>query len=384
MIISVPLPPSEGIGYYAWNLSKYLVSKGHTVHILTRGTLAKPEQSIIEGITTWKVPFLPLYPFHVSIHGVFVNRWMQFMHKQLDLLHLHTPLVPLPNSTLPKLVTVHSLVKVDTSPIKVKNIQNLLVKLQAPFSALVEYNVIRRADRIAAVSETIGQELSIYKVGFNKIDILHNGVDISFFSPDRTITIQGNFFNEPYILSVGRLSPPKGIEDLIPCAIKVIQGFPNLKFLIAGSGPQESALRQAINSQGLQNHVILLGHISDREVLYSLYRKAAMFVLPSHHEGLPTVLLEAMACGCPVVSTAVSGAVEIISNGVNGLLVPPKQPDALAKAILQLLHDPLLSRNLGISASKTIEAKFSWETIGENYISAYNSILSARGVNAAG
>ena len=93
MIISTPFPPEEGIGHYIYNLSKKLMENGHKITVITRGSF-KTKIEFFEGIRVIKVPFIPLYPFHIHIHKFFVNRIFKSIENEFDLIHFHTPLPP--------------------------------------------------------------------------------------------------------------------------------------------------------------------------------------------------------------------------------------------------------------------------------------------------
>ncbi len=141
MVLSTPLPPREGIGFYVWNLAGYLTRRGHQVHLITRGGAGPTTCEVVDGITVWRPTFLPVYPFHVHLHGLFVNRLLRKLEPELDVLHLHTPLVQLPHTKLPTLVTVHTPMKADTAAVPANNLLGWLVKLQAPVSYLLEQKV---------------------------------------------------------------------------------------------------------------------------------------------------------------------------------------------------------------------------------------------------
>jgi glycosyltransferase involved in cell wall biosynthesis len=96
---------------------------------------------------------------------------------------------------------------------------------------------------------------------------------------------------------------------------------------------------------------------------------------PAHYEGLPTVLLEAMACGTPVIASAVSGALDVVTDGINGLLVPPRNPDQLARTVLQIMDHPEFARKLGSEAVLAIEKKYSWHLVSQNYLNLYNRLV---------
>ncbi len=374
MLISTPLPAREGIGFYAWNLAQQLRAQGHSVHIITRGERGKPGHEQVAGVTIWRPTFWPLYPFHVDVHSMFVAKVLRMLEPELDVVHLHTPLVKLPPTTLPVLVTVHTPMKTDAAAIPADTLLGWLVKLQAPFSVRLEQQLLARATTITAVAHSVADELAAYSIQPDTVAVLGNGVDTDLFHPAAVQPAA-----QPYFFTAGRLAPRKGLEDLLACAELVVAQQPAYRFLIAGAGPLERQLRQEVQRRGLQAHVQLLGHISDRQRLAELYRGASAYVHPAHYEGLPTVLLEAMACGTPVVATAISGALDVL-DGSNGLLVPVRQPHQLAAALLKLIAQPNLRQQLGAQAVATIRARYAWSSVSQSYLRHYQSIIKERSV----
>ena len=375
MLVSAKFPAREGMGFYVWNLSRSLQKYGHRVTILTRGSRGQKDHEVIEGIQVRRPFFLPLYPFHVHLHAVFVDRLLHQVRSEFDILHLHTPLIKQPHVPVPSLLTVHTPMKADTASIRVSSLYELLIKLQAPISYRLEKELFERAGGITVVANSIAAELKAYGIDPSTVAVMGNGVDTELFMPGRLVERHPAGASLPYVLAVGRLAARKGFEDLVAAAELVLRSYPGVKFMIAGAGPLESRLADLIRTRGLDNKVILLGHIPGREALVDLYRRAAIFVHPAHYEGLPTVLLEAMACGCPVVSTAVSGALDVVENGVNGLLVPPRAPGLLAGTILRLLKEQGYPQSLGEAARRTIEERYSWSVVCQNYISQYEQLL---------
>jgi glycosyltransferase involved in cell wall biosynthesis len=371
MVTSAPFPPREGVGFYVWNLARFLASSGNQVQIITRGRPTVTYCRSIDGIAIWQVTFLPLYPFHVHLHSLFVNRLLQELESQMDLLHLHSPLVMRPKTTLPCLVTVHTPMKADVGSLRPDNPLSILAKLQSPVSFQIEMGLFSSAGSITAVANSVALELSSYGLDSRQVTVLANGVDTRTFSPNGP----SNPGRRPYCLTVGRLGPRKGLEDLLHCARLLGDQFPDLQFLIAGSGPLGGQLRAAIRKYGLHGRVKLLGHISHRAQLAGLYRGAIACIHPAHYEGLPTVLLEAMACGRPVVATAVGGALDVIEDGYNGLLVLPKAPQAIAAAVARIVRNPGLAARLGRAARRTVEERYSWEVVGRRYLEEYQKLL---------
>jgi glycosyltransferase involved in cell wall biosynthesis len=372
MITSVPFPPREGIGFYVWNLSRYLTDQGHRVQIITRGRAGRTSREVVDDITIWRPAFLPTYPFHVHLHSMFVDNVVRELEGEVDLFHLHTPLVKWPETRAPAIVTVHTPMKTDTGAIPATDVLSWLIKLQAPVSYLLEQRLFQRANKLVAVAHSVAQELRLYDVNPQQISVLGNGVDTTIFSPcERQDALLG-----PYVLTAGRLAPRKGLEDLIRCAELVAGQLPNLRFLIAGAGPLEAALRAEIARRNLETRVTLLGHIADRAEMVRIYQGAAAYVHAAHYEGLPTVLLEAMACGRPVVATAVSGALDVLQDGYNGLLVSPRNPQQMADSIVRLLQDPALTERLGKAALATIQERYSWHVVSRSYLAQYEALLA--------
>lgn len=371
MICSCPLPPQEGIGFYVWNLSRYLTSQGHNIQIVTRGSSSRPRKQVLNGITIWRPFFLPIYPFHVRMHGIFLNRIVGSLEDETDVFHVHSPLIPVLRTLRPIVVTVHTPMLSDVRAIPARNLPSILARLQLPFSVSLEKKIIAQADRVSTVSTSVAQELSEYGVEPGDVCVMGNGVDIELFKPDT----EESQAAKPYILTVGRLGLRKGLEDLINAAHIVASRSFSIKVLIAGAGPLEGMLRKRIRSLGLDGQVIMLGHISNRKELAHLFRHAMVFVHPAHYEGLPTVVLEAMSCGRPVIATAVSGALDVIKTGDNGLLIPPHDPSKMAEAILKLVRNPKLRKRLGHSARESVVGHYSWRKISSRYLNLYEEML---------
>ena len=375
MLVSAGFPPREGMGFYIWNLSRFLLGLGHEVHIITRGQARPTSREVLDGITIWRPPFLPVYPFHVHLHGYFVDRLLANIGMDFDVLHLHMPLVRQPAGRIPTLVTVHTPMKADIRNIPANTPFNVLIKLQAPISYRLEQEVLDGADGIAAVARSVADELRDYGIDPRCVAVLGNAVDTSVFFPGTSTAPVG----KPYFLTAGRLAPRKGLEDLLSCAEIVAATHPDVRFLIAGTGPREKELQALIKKKDLTKNVSLTGHISDRAQMVDLYRGATAYIHSAHYEGLATVMLEAMACARPVISTAVSGALDVIVDGQNGVLVPPRAPKEMAAAAIRLLENPGLAQNLGREALRTIQTRYTWEAVARLYEAEYEKLAQKTG-----
>jgi glycosyltransferase involved in cell wall biosynthesis len=261
----------------------------------------------------------------------------------------------------------------DARSIPLRDLQSILIRLQLPVSYSLERRLLAQATCVVAVASSVARELGDYDVDPQNVRVVGNGVDTDAFSP----LPAGRAQSEMLVLSVGRLSPEKGFEDLIASARIVRAQFPSVRFLVVGKGPLEASIRKRIAVAGLEGHVELLGYIGNRAELAALFRRATLFVHPALHEGMPTVLLEAMACGRPVITTAVSGALEVIEQDRNGLLVPPREPTLMAEAIMRLLANGALREQLGRAARRTVEDKYSWKRVGQEYIQIYERMVES-------
>jgi colanic acid/amylovoran biosynthesis glycosyltransferase len=187
---------------------------------------------------------------------------------------------------------------------------------------------------------------------------IYNGVDLERFSPNGASSAE-----PPLVLGVGRLIEKKGFDDLIrACALVARRGL-RFRCTIVGKGPLEARLRALVDELGVGDVVDLAGPLP-RERLLTLYRHASVVVAPcvvgadGNRDGLPTVLIEAMALGVPVVATDVTGIPELVQDDRTGLLVPQRDPDAIARAIERLLDDRAEAAALAHAARATVEAEF--------------------------
>ncbi len=210
-----------------------------------------------------------------------------------------------------------------------------------------------------------------------KIELLYNGVDLERFKPltgvkDAVREKLGVSKNAGVVVTVRRLVYKNGVDTLIDSAKIAIKKNPKLVFLVVGEGPDFAEVKARIEQLGIRSNFRLTGFVSDEDLpLY--YNAADFFVLPSKSgEGLPLVVLEAMACGLPVVATKVGGVSEVMMEDY-GKIVPPDNPDALAEAVLEFSHRELSALKNGLRAM--IEQKFSWDKNVEKLVAIYKEFM---------
>ena len=372
MLISTPFPPEEGIGNYVYNLSTKLVERGHNVSVITRGGL-KEETFEYDSLRVIRVPFIMAYPFHVDIHGLFVNKFLKTIAQDLDLVHVHTPLAPALTTRLPIVTTFHTPHFADSYYSNdLVDIWHVLTKILGLIDYRIEKSLIYSSNVLSAVSKGVKIDLArYYPIKPQQVRVFGNAVSDRFLEAGRSIPSKKDV---SMILCVGRLEYRKGLLDLIESMQIVEKRVPKARLVLIGKGPLLPQIIRRVNELNLQKQVKIKGFVSRDEVLAD-YLSASIFVLPSHYEGLATVLLEAMACGDAVVATDVRGNSDVVVSGKTGLLVPKKEPIALANAIICLLENPDIRERLAKNARRLVEEEFTWEKVADRVVEAY---LTAR------
>ncbi len=244
---------------------------------------------------------------------------------------------------------------------------------RTPLSVLL-LNVVRRLERVIAVSEEIARELAEYGFPVEKVVKIPNGVDIQRFYPvgDREAAKRALGLYGKIVSFVGRFDPQKGLNDMLRAWGQIAAAEPNALLLLLGTGPQEQELRQAASRLGITHRVLFVGPQADPRP----YLEASdLFVLPSRAEGMSNVLLEAMATGLPCVATRVGGNSDLIEDQVSGFLVEPGNVQQMADAVSRLLRDPERAQHLGRVARRTVEREFSIERVANRYIALYQQLL---------
>src|SRR6266436_148132 len=208
-----------------------------------------------------------------------------------------------------------------------------------------------------------------------------NGVDVARFAPTqqriwRAAELRRQFgipAEAPVALFVGRLTCDKGIAELLEAFLQLENRFPELRLLLVGSFEDGDPLPDDAHKR-LETHkrVILTGPVNDTAPYYAM---ADVLVLPSHREGLPTVILEGHAAGKPVVGARATGIVDVITDGETGLLFPAGDVAALAEAIARLLTDKGLAHRLGLAGQEQVKQKFQQQKIWDELYRAYLAVL---------
>jgi glycosyltransferase involved in cell wall biosynthesis len=236
----------------------------------------------------------------------------------------------------------------------------------------MQRRVIHRLDRVITSSEETGREICrSFQIPPEKIRNVYNGLEAEFLRP-------GNGENRipKSLLFVGNTDDTKkGIVHLLQAMILLPQ---DVTLTIVDQGkPHKTYAPGLVEEKGLSSRVNFTGKIST-EALRTLYRRSEMVVLPSLYEGFGLPAAEAMACETPVVATAVGALPEVLGTERTGELVPPRDPRALARAVLKLQADPEERRKMGLRGRKRVEEFFTWEKVAERTLNVYQELIESR------
>ena len=304
--------------------------------------------------------------------------------RPFSLIHVHCSELPwtfafavLVRSVLrrPLVLTTHCSAIVTFHP------ETLAGRLLALPARMAERFAVRRADAVIVLTERVKRAYVLKGLADpERVFVVPDGVRLDLFRPARgdAATASGS---APIVLYCGRFAPEKGWADMIAAARLLIERGCPARFQLCGDGNELPRCRRELRKLGLAQRVELLGHL-DRAEVAELMARAAVVVVPSRHEELGGTVLEALASARAVVATKVGGLPEVITHGVNGLLVPPYDPPRLAEAISRLVSEPALRSELGAAGARRVR-RFDARIVAAETLSVYRRTLGqATHINA--
>jgi L-malate glycosyltransferase len=229
-----------------------------------------------------------------------------------------------------------------------------------------------------AISHAVKEVLSSTGIGPEKIAVVHSGIDPDRFPRRGQVRDQaaasayGAPSGVPLVVNVAALTDHKDQSTLLRAMALLRRRVPSFRVVIAGSGELETPLRALCSELGLDDRVLFAGNVSN---LAALYSAADLFVMSSHLEGLCTSILDAMSAGLPVVATRTGGIPEIVRDGVNGMLVEPRSPSALATAIEMVLSEPSLQEQFAQEGRATVLREFTQDHMVDGTVEVYRRVL---------
>lgn len=241
----------------------------------------------------------------------------------------------------------------------------------------MDKRIARGFDRVIAVSRRIEEELLVAGVPGEKLRMLHNAIVVERYQ--RTgrrgmlAEVVGRPMPSPVIASLGRLSPEKGHADLINAMDRVVSSGKKVSLVLIGDGPERYNLVQQVKALGLQENVFSPGYVRDPQ---RLLEDIDLMVLPSHTEGLPNAVLEALLMEVPVLATRVGGTPEVITDGKTGRLVSAHSPDELAAGILEFLSCPELWKRMASQGREMVIKHFDFQARTRKLEAIYEDMLT--------
>ena len=247
---------------------------------------------------------------------------------------------------------------------------------RTPLYYFIDRLCLPRYDQVICVSEDLYEAARNSGVPPGRCTLIENGIDTREFCRRHDALDSKSRFgvrSERLVLgAVGRLSPEKGFDLLIQAVHRLLRMGQNVELWLLGDGPEKDRLARLIENLGLGDRVQLLGYVSD---VRERFEAMDVFVLSSLREGLPNVLLEAMALEVPVAATRVAGVPRVIDDGVNGLLLEPGSVDALTGTLAQFLADAALRERLGKAGRQTITDRYGFAARMERIRRLYDELL---------
>lgn len=232
----------------------------------------------------------------------------------------------------------------------------------------------RQVDCFICASEAIRRMLVADGVPDRRAVVIHEGVDLGHIEAAPPARLHEDLFlphHAPIVGNVAALVPHKGQRHLIEAALQVLPHVPDARFVIAGEGELRPALEHQIKAHNLEKHVLLAGFRPD---VLSIHKAFDIFAMSSVTEGLGTSLIDAMACGKPIVATAAGGIPEVVVDGETGFIVPPRDAAKMADAITRLLRDETLRRRMGEAGRTRARVHFSAERMVQETLRIYQRV----------
>ena len=375
-------PPHIGGGVerVVYELCRRLARQGHVLRVFTFNTDCAPAHEVMEGVRVYRAPAIQLTRFtrmQASLSpGLLPLAWRLARSQPPDVIHAHNLFF---FSTLSALFLRHVLKRPLVTTLHVGSLRQLggtSGLLASTYERVVGRAVVRSSDRLIAVSGAVARHARRLGAGQEVVRVIANGVDIDRFHP--AIGHRNGAFR---IACVGRLIFNKGPQYLVEAAPQVLRARPEAEFVFVGDGPLRPQLEKRARQLGVSHRTTFLGTRPD---VASILQTCHLLARPSLLEGMPLTVLEAMACGLPVVATPISGTAELVRDGENGLLVPPADPASLARAILRLMEYELLREAQGREARRLVEHGYTWDAVAAKTLAVYRELRPAAEGEAAG
>ena len=390
------LPNWGGAGTYAIELVKYL-SKKHDVHVITLRRKIDNESTYSDD------RILDFFDNRIHLHTIsdasdtfLYNAAFQYAclkhlprickENSIDIVHADVPhmsdvILRMIKSNRNTVTTVHTIIEGHKQGILASGLDfwdmdasERYTLALFPMLKLTQWLYLKRSPTIITVSNWM-KGLLEQNYGLKEVSVIHNGVDHRLFSPEkRNNEVRGLDTDKPIVLFSSRMTVAKGAHYLIKAIPEIIKENREVHFVFSGAGAKEPWVN-ILEKEGVdRSYYSFLGYL-DYSELAGLYARAEVFVVPSLYENLPIRVLEAMSSETAVVATNICAIPEAIIHNENGILIPPRDSNAIVESVTRLLQDRHSSEKLAKNARKIVLEKFSWERIGRETERVYESVM---------
>lgn len=357
-----------GVERVVEELAHNLVNFGHEVRVLTFNPDGWPARENLDGVEIVRLPALNLQPvlgFPAALNaGAGLHRYLE----EADIIHVHniffllSLLAVLSRPRAPIVTTIHVG--------SLANLHGLTGAIGRSYERTLGAHILRRSKAVTAVSPSVASHAATLYSGL-PIHVIPNTVDVERFHPP--VEPNGGEGENQTILFLGRFSRNKGPQYLVEAIPRVLSEFPEASFDFVGDGPLRHSLAKRMAELGLNGQARMCGKVPE---VVPVLQRAGMVVRPSLTEGMPLAVMEAMACGRPVVASRVGGTADLIHDGETGILFEPGNVDGLSAGLIDLLDDGPRAAMIGRRAREWAERRMTWERVSHGYERLYEEVAS--------
>jgi len=365
--------PIGGAETVVENLANVLAQKGHEISIFTTSASSKDEIEKYNGIAVYRYGT----NFKVASGRFSFGLLKNPVKYSTDLVHVH---ISVPMGDIGGFLYAKRKNKplIATTHFDMGSYKGIAIKSAYYFYTKLIAKVLSYADVVISPSENYINESKFIKKYKNKVVVIPNGINIEDFdipySKEECREKLAFLPSEKILLYVGNLEPRKGPDILIKAMPRILKNVYDTKLVIVGDGVMRNELNNLAEKLKISERVKFTGFVHKSEkVLY--YKSADVLVLPSLYEVFGIVNLEAMACNVPIVASKIGGIPDVVKDGENGLLVPPRDSEALADAIIYLLKNKDIRERMGENGRKLVEEKYTWKKVAEETDKLYLSLM---------
>ncbi len=370
-ILQTPIrfhPYTGGVENYVYYMSRELVRMGHDIKVICANEPRSMVNDVVDGIEIERLRYIA----KVANTNITPGLPLALARENYDIMHTH---IPTPWSADWSLLDA----KLKGKPLVVSYYNDITGSGVAGgvanlYNATALKLLLKKADKIIIIQENYSTSSPHLKQHQDKIVVVPCGADVERFTPSPVDKQDNNLF---FLSLLDEFHSYKGLDYLLKALKIVKKEIPDVKLVVGGKGVLMDKYKETAASLGLSGNVEFHGFIPDDEI-NEYYSRANIFILPSTssvQEGFGIVALEALACQTPVISTEIVGVAKDLKESKSGLIIPPKNIDRLASAIIQLLNDKESSKKMGINGRKLVEKKYTWQIIGKMTEKVYKELL---------